>query len=89
MNNILATLDQTGPKHAKRGLIDSLFNFLFGGPNSAEEINAIKYNMTILKENQDSLSSQIQKRFHFVNLTYTETGTNLLGWTFSRSLNVH
>ena len=34
--------------------------------------------MAILKENQDILSSQIQKTFKFVNLTCTETDTNRL-----------
>ena len=34
--------------------------------------------MEILKGNQDILSSQIQKTFNFVNLTYTETDTNRL-----------
>ena len=76
VDNIFATLDQTGPKHAKRGIIHSLFNFLFGSPNCAEEINAITNNMAILEENQDNLSSQMQKTFNFVNLTYVETNTN-------------
>ena len=43
-----------------------------------EEIEAIKNNVAILKENQDILSSQIQKTFNFINLTYTETDTNRL-----------
>ena len=47
--SILAILDQTGPKHAKRGIIHSLFNFLVGDPNSAGEINAVKNNMAILE----------------------------------------
>ena len=34
--------------------------------------------MEILKGNQDILSSQIQKTFTFVNLTYAETGKNRL-----------
>ena len=51
--NKFATLDQTGPKHAKRGLIHFLFNFLFGDPNISAELNAIKNNMAILEENQD------------------------------------
>ena len=75
MNNIFVTLDQTGPKCANRGIIHSLFNFAFGDSNSPEEINAIKNNMAILEENQDILSSQIQKTFNFVNLTYAETDT--------------
>ena len=41
-NSIFATLDQTGPKCTKRGVIHSLFNFLFDDLNSTEEINAIK-----------------------------------------------
>ena len=61
INNIFATLDQTGPVHTKRGIIHSLFDFLFGNPNSAAEINAIKNNMAILEENQDMLRSPIQK----------------------------
>ena len=44
--------------------------------NSAEEINVIKNNMAILEENQDILSSQIQKILNFVNLTYIEIHTN-------------
>ena len=32
--------------------------------------------MSILKENQDILSTQIQKTFDFINLTYAETETN-------------
>ena len=76
INNIFATLDQTGPKCTKRGIIHSLFNFLFGDPNSSVEINTINNNMVILQESQDILSSQIQKKFNFVNLTYMETVTN-------------
>ena len=34
--------------------------------------------MAILEENQDILSSQIQKTFNFVNLSYVETDTNQL-----------
>ena len=34
--------------------------------------------MAILEENQDVLSSQIQKTFTFVNLAYAETNTNRL-----------
>ena len=76
INNIFSTLDQTGPKHANRYIIHSLFNFLFGDVNSSAEIKAIKNNMAILKENQDVLSSQIKMTFNFVNLTYEETDTN-------------
>ena len=61
VHNIFATLDQTNPKHAKRGIIHSLFNFLFGDPNSTKEINAIKNSMAILEENQVILSSQMQR----------------------------
>ena len=34
--------------------------------------------MEIIKGNQGILSTQIQKTFNFVNLTYTETDTNRL-----------
>ena len=34
--------------------------------------------MAIFKENQEILSSQIQKTFNFINLPYTETDTNRL-----------
>ena len=78
VSNISTTLDQTSLKHAERGIILSLLNFLFGNPNSLAEINVIKNNMAILEENQDILSDQIQKMFNFVNLTYTETYTNIL-----------
>ena len=61
VDNVFATLEQTNPKYTERGIIDSLFNFLFGNSDSTKEINAIKNNMTILKENQDTLSSQIHK----------------------------
>ena len=60
VDNIFATLNQSNPKCTKRGIIYSLFNFIFGNSNSAKEIRAIKNNMAILKENQDILSSQIQ-----------------------------
>ena len=76
INNAFATMDQTGSKCTKRGIIHSLFNFIFGNPNSSAEINAIKNNIAILVENQDILSSQIQKKFNFVNLTCAETDTN-------------
>ena len=56
INNVFATLDQTGPKHAKRGIIHSLFNFLLGDPNSSAKINPFKNNLAILEENQDILS---------------------------------
>ena len=49
INSIFATLDQTGPKCAKRGIINSLLNFLFGNPNSSAQINTIKNNMATLE----------------------------------------
>ena len=67
VGNIFTTLDQSHPKCSKRGIIHSLFNFSFGNSNSAKEINTMKNNITILKENQDTLSSQIQKTFNFIN----------------------
>ena len=70
VDNIYATLDQSDPKGTIRGIIHSLFNLLFGNSYCAEEINAIKNNMAILKENQDNLDSQIQKTFNFVNLMW-------------------
>ena len=78
VDNIFITLNWSNPKHTKRGIIHSLFNFLFGNSNSAIEIEAIKNNMAKLKENQNILSSQIQKTFSFVNLTYVETDTKRL-----------
>ena len=45
VNHIFATLDQTNPKCAKRGIIHSLFNFLFSNLNSSADINSIKNNM--------------------------------------------
>ena len=51
INNIFATMDQIGPKWAKRGIKHALFNFLFGNPESSPEINAIKNNMVIVQEN--------------------------------------
>ena len=57
--DIFATLDQSNLKCTKRGIIYSLFNILFGNSNSDKEIEAIKNNMAILKENQDILNSQI------------------------------
>ena len=75
INNIFATLDQTGPKHAKRGIIYFLFNCSFDYQNSAEEINTFKNNMAILEENQDILNTQIEKTSNFV--TYAEMDTKL------------
>ena len=75
INNIFATLDQTCPKHAKRDILHSLFNFMFCNPNRSGEINAIKNNMAILRENQDILSSQIEKKHSIIHLTYAETVT--------------
>ena len=37
-------------------------DFSFGNSNSAKDVNAVKNNMAILEENQDVLSSQIQKK---------------------------
>ena len=70
------TFNQSKHCHSKCRIIHSLFNFLFGTTSSAEEINAIKNNMDILKGNQDTLSSQIKQIFNFVNLTYAESNTN-------------
>ena len=78
VHNIFSTPDQLDQKCTKRGIIHSLFNTLFGNSNSAKEINAVKSNMVLLKENQDILSSQIQKIFNFVNLSYVETDTSRL-----------
>ena len=47
VNNTSSTLDQTNPKCAKRGIIHSLLNFIFGDPNSSAEINTVKNNMAI------------------------------------------
>ena len=51
-------LDQSKHSQIKCGIIHSLFNFLFSTTSSAYEINAIKSNMEILKENQDTLSNK-------------------------------
>ena len=61
-NDISTTLDQTrdaNPKYTKRGIIHSLFNFLFGDLISSADIESIKNNMAILEENQDVLSNQM------------------------------
>ena len=63
-------------KCTKRGIIHSLFNFLFGNQNKLADINSIKNNMAILEENQDIISIQIQKTFNLVNPTYAETNSN-------------
>ena len=47
VDNIFATLNQNDPKCTKRGIIHSLFTFLFDDSSSAEEINDIKKKMTI------------------------------------------
>ena len=53
VNNIFSTLAQSKHNHAKRGIIHSLFNFLFGTSSSVDERTAIKTNMEILKGNPD------------------------------------
>ena len=62
LNNIFTILDHLKHNHTKRGILHSLFNFLFGTSSSMEEITAIKNNMEILKGNKDILSCQIQKK---------------------------
>ena len=69
LNNIFTTLDQSEHNHTKWGIIHSLLNFLFGTSSSAEEITAIKNSVEIFKGNQDTLSSQLQKMFSFINLS--------------------
>ena len=54
LNNIFTTINNLKNNCTKRGIILSLFNFLFGTSSSAEEITAIKNNMEILKGNQDT-----------------------------------
>ena len=51
VNNIFTTLNQSKYNHTKRWVIHSLFNFLFGTSNSAEEVTVIKNNMEILNKN--------------------------------------
>ena len=54
VNCILTTLDHTkdtNPKCTKRGVIHSLFNFLFVNLNSSADIETIKNNMMFLEEN--------------------------------------
>ena len=41
VDDIFVTLDQPNPECTKRCIIHSLFNFLFGNLNSANEINTI------------------------------------------------
>ena len=55
-NNIFATLGLAAPKHAKRDIIHSLFNFLFDDQKVQKKLMLSK-NMSILEENQDILSS--------------------------------
>ena len=43
-------------KCAKRGIIHSLFNFLFGSLNSLADIESVKNSMVILQKNQDVLA---------------------------------
>ena len=78
VDNIFTSLDQSNPKCTKRGIIHSLLKFLFENSNSVKEINVIKNNMAMLKQNLDILNSLIQKTFNFINLTYVETDTNRL-----------
>ena len=54
-------LDQSKHSLTKCRIINSLFHCLFGTASSADERNAIKNNIEILKENQDTLSNQINK----------------------------
>ena len=69
VDNKFTTLDQSNLKCTKRGIIHSLFNFLFGNSNSDKEIKAIKSNMAILQQNQDILNNQILKfQLHKFNL---------------------
>ena len=63
-------MKDTNPKLNKRGIINSLFDFLFSDLDSSADIEAIKNNMAILQENYDVLGNQIQRTFNFVNLTY-------------------
>ena len=62
--NMSNTSAQSKHSHTKCAIIHSLFNFLFGTSSSTEEINAIKYNMEILKGNQYTLSNQIKQTFN-------------------------
>ena len=75
VDNIFATLDQSYPKCTRRGIIHSLFKFLFGNSNSADEIEAIKVNMAVLKENQDLLKKSDTENFQLHKLFYVETDT--------------
>ena len=76
--NMFNTPIQSKDVHTKCGIIHSLFNFPFGTFSTPEEINPIKNNMDILKENQYTLCNQIKQIFNFVNLTYVESNINRL-----------
>ena len=78
LHNMFCTLDQSKHSCTKCRIIHSLFNFLCGTTSTAEEINAIKNNMKILKGKQDTLSNEIKQTFCFVNITYAESNTNRL-----------
>ena len=78
LHNMSNTFDQSQHSRLKCGILQSLFNFLFGTSSSTEEINPIKNNMEIIKANQDTLCAQIKETFNFVNSTYTETSANRL-----------
>ena len=88
-HDIFNTLGQSNHSHAKHGKIHSQFSFLFGTISSAEETNAIKNNMEILKGNQDILDNQIRQTFNFINLTYAKTNTNRLLLHCLQRDNVH
>ena len=47
LNNIFSTINHSKHNCTKKGIIHSLFNFLFSTSSSAEEISAIKNNMEI------------------------------------------
>ena len=71
--------NQSNHTYPKCGIMQSIFNFLFGTSSSIEDIKAIQNNMEILKSNQDTVSTQIKQ-------TNAERNTNRLLLT---SLHMH
>ena len=45
LNNVFNTLNNSKHNQTKKGIMHSLFNFLFGTSSSTDEITAIKNNM--------------------------------------------
>ena len=64
------------PQRTKRGLVHSLFDFVFGSSVDSQTLDQLKDNIAVLAENQDSITSELDSQAQILNNTRNAISLN-------------